>query len=906
MALVNSEILAQLENIQNAFLAKYNGNINNPEFMGSVDETTYYNTWADYWRYVVGVNVVPMITRIKNAHRDLDWRGFQHVPISEEQHEQWKTDRMFNDGMAIICGTVWHNPEKRHLQLNAIDADNLPAVNEICNYKGKQFSVQALGNWTLVEQHEDAPDKTLIIVYSTKPFLKKASNNNSPALRAGIKANEIPAIEVKSSDTAFLFVSGSPHKDGYPYRIIGIKEPAICDDFENHIDSICTKYKIPYLSADNGNGNAEVTTKELFEEDFEIHENNNRHEALMRAMESLIKRNTNILSLDYIKETLSREWNDKHYKPPLDNFEFDKQWKCALEFIERKQREEDERFQKFRFEAGTETSNESAPAESQDSLSQEEKDDLEERIKTDVELYHQLDIIITPEDMIDKYDIKTTRPDKEIFYFSKNKGVYLPDGYIVIEERLEESSKLADLIYAPILVMIEKLYSDIKDVEKRYKAINARLKEEGVAPGEEWTRAKISEFIGHVERQTYFYRDNFNPDISWLACKDCMVNLTTGHTAEFDSKFLNTTQIPIKYYVSKYFKSPFTRRSDKLSECPKILKFFSEIMEPEDVEKMLDFIAYCLWRNYKFHNWILLNGAGLNGKSTLLNFMRRVLGEHNVSAESLQRILKRDFSSAQLYGKLANIDADLSSEALTNTGLLKKLTGNDKLTGEFKNKPLFEFTNYAKLIFSANEIPESADMTDAFYRRLIIINFTHQFLGEKDNPNLINEITTEEELSGFLRLLLERMPRVLKDGIRATTNEAIKKTQEQYLMSVNPIKFFADKALNPIPQNEKLTPKPEMYDAYLRFCRHYRLPIESEQSFSRKLTKEFGYHYELHRVNKERIYCWDNVKLSDWVGTDESQKTFEELEEEEAKVEGSNLGQKSDPDKNNTLKITQS
>ena len=99
--------------------------------------------------------------------------------------------------------------------------------------------------------------------------------------------------------------------------------------------------KIPYLSADNGNGKAQIPIEELFEEGFEIYENNNRHEALMRAMESLIKRNKQILPLEYIKETLSRDWNSKHCKPPLDNFEFDKQWKCALKFIEQKQQEED-------------------------------------------------------------------------------------------------------------------------------------------------------------------------------------------------------------------------------------------------------------------------------------------------------------------------------------------------------------------------------------------------------------------------------------------------------------------------------------------------------------------------------------------------------------------------------------
>jgi P4 family phage/plasmid primase-like protien len=886
MALVNSEILALLDNMLKAFESKYNGNVNNPEFIGSIDETTYYNTWADYWRYVVGVNVVPMNTRFKTAHRDLDWKVFQHAPISEEQHEQWKSDKMFNDGMAIICGTVWHNPDKHGLQLNAIDADNLPAINEICNYKGKQFTVQDLAAWTLVEQHDDAPHKMHIVVYSTKPFLKKASNNNSPALKEGIKADEIPAIEVKSSDTAFLFVSGSPHEDGLPYKIVGTKTPAVCDDFENHIDNICRKYQIPYLDADNGNGSAQIPIEELFEEDFEIHENNNRHEALMRIMESLIKRNRKILPFDVIKNTLSREWNNQHCKPPLEDTEFEKQWKCAIEFIEERVQEETYFARKLRqkseHEDDANNGNGAGGADNtqEEKLPDKEKEFLEERIKTAIEIYHDLDITLDPEAMIERFHIKTTAPDKEIFYFNTDRGIYAPDGNIVIEECLEYSSKKANEIYGLILEFMETLYADMP-IRERNKMIEERLSDEGILKGEDWTRHSISEFLGHVERQTYFERKNLNPNIEWLACEDCMVNLLTGETAEFEPKYLNTTQIPVKYFVYKYNKSSFNAKSDPLVGCPKFLKFINEVVAPTDVELVLDFIAYCLWRDYKYHNWMLFNGEGQNGKSTLLYFIEKFLGKQNVSSESLQRILERNFSSAQLYGKLANIDADLSDEALSNTGLLKKLTGGDRLTVEHKHKPLFDFTNYAKLIFSANKMPENADRTTAFYRRLIIINFIRQFLGDDNNPNLKYEITTEEELSGFLRLMRERLPRVISEGIRATTNEEISRTQDQYEMSANPLKFFVDKALNPVPKNEAITPKTEMYDSYMRFCRHFRLPIESEQAFSRKLTKEYGFHYEQHRVDSEKIHCWDNVRLSDWIGVeDENQMTFEELEEE--------------------------
>jgi putative DNA primase/helicase len=93
------------------------------------------------------------------------------------------------------------------------------------------------------------------------------------------------------------------------------------------------------------------------------------------------------------------------------------------------------------------------------------------------------------------------------------------------------------------------------------------------------------------------------------------------------------------------------------------------------------------------------------------------------------------------------------------------LTGNDEFPAEFKYKPPFKFRNYAKLVFSCNEIPECNDKTDAFFRRLIIINFPRQFLGDKEDHNLIGKLTTEEEFSGLLYELLRRLPRVLEKGV---------------------------------------------------------------------------------------------------------------------------------------------
>ena len=291
------------------------------------------NDWADFWRNDIGVNVIPANTRKKETYES--WKEWQDNPVPEDLHTEWKTSGAFDNGIAIILGKVHHNRQKEGLYLIGIDCDNRKAIEEICSRNDQTISLSQLAQWTLVEQHEDDPTKAHVLLYSHKPFPKKSSDNNGH-LNSKLNANEVPAIEVKGLGShGILFVTPSVHKNGQPYQIIGTPEPVIADDFVNHIDNICKKYSIPYLDDKNGNGNGLVPIQDLFKSDFTIFEGHNRHEALMRAMESLLARNSGILSQDQIK-SLARQWNSQHCSPPLDDKEFEKQWKCATDFIGKK------------------------------------------------------------------------------------------------------------------------------------------------------------------------------------------------------------------------------------------------------------------------------------------------------------------------------------------------------------------------------------------------------------------------------------------------------------------------------------------------------------------------------------------------------------------------------------------
>ena len=124
---------------------------------------------------------------------------------------------------------------------------------------------------------------------------------------------------------------------------------------------------------------------------------------------------------------------------------------------------------------------------------------------------------------------------------------------------------------------------------------------------------------------------------------------------------------------------------------------------------------------------ICLLGEGGNGKSVFLDLATHFVGAENVCHLSLQRLEADRFSAARLYGKLANICTDLPGERLSSSAMFKAITGCDRITAEVKYRDSFEFTPFARLLFSANRLPASSDASQAFFDRWLIVPFANRF-----------------------------------------------------------------------------------------------------------------------------------------------------------------------------------
>ncbi|MCJ7571557.1 MAG: phage/plasmid primase, P4 family [Candidatus Thermoplasmatota archaeon] len=375
------------------------------------------------------------------------------------------------------------------------------------------------------------------------------------------------------------------------------------------------------------------------------------------------------------------------------------------------------------------------------------------------------------------YNFMTVNDTKEIYYYGEK--LYRPDGESLIKNLVE--SYLVDLS----------------------------------------TEHRKNEVVGYIRDHCFVTRDIFDPSLDLINMENGIYDIAEEILKPHSPLALFINKIPIKYNPD--------------ANCPKIKKFLSQVVYEKDIPTLQEFFGYCLYRRYHIHKAVMLVGGGKNGKSTLLRLLIKFLGEENVSNKELQSLIYNRFSLASLFGKYANIASDISDKSLKITGVFKMITGEDRVETEKKFKDSFGFTNYAKLIFSANKVPMAEDESYAYYRRWILISFPNTFEVKKCNPNLLDEIATEDEMSGLFNWAIEGLKRLLKNGNFSST-KSIEEIMEQYKIMSNPIYQYCNDFLTNNPEGYIL--KSELWEHYVKWCKSKKLPIIPKNILTQKLSEQ--------------------------------------------------------------------
>jgi P4 family phage/plasmid primase-like protien len=345
--------------------------------------------------------------------------------------------------------------------------------------------------------------------------------------------------------------------------------------------------------------------------------------------------------------------------------------------------------------------------------------------------------------------------------------------------------------------------------------------------GKDFKPERVSEVKKYIQYTTFLKNKELGGPSHKIVVSNGVLNLITGKLESFCPDDLHIVKIPVKF--------------DETADCPIIKKFLFEIVNEKDVDKLIEFAGYCLFKEYPIAKFLVLTGEGSNGKSTYLNLLKAFLGIKNISGLSLQQLSEPSgFTQSKLFGKLANICGDIPAKALKDTGMLKTITGRDLITADRKYKSMIEFVNYAKAIFSANKLPASRDETDAYHRRAVVIDFPNQFKEDDTSTDvtLDKKLQSPKELSGFLNLAIVGLQILLMQG-KFSNELSTEEKRLNYMKKSDPIQYFCRLFVK--EELENVVTKENVYNYYVKLCHAINHKPTSSNWFSQSFKRSIPF-----------------------------------------------------------------
>ena len=206
-----------------------------------------------------------------------------------------------------------------------------------------------------------------------------------------------------------------------------------------------------------------------------------------------------------------------------------------------------------------------------------------------------------------------------------------------------------------------------------------------------------------------------------------------GVPEDFNSKSTNIDYQPLD-------------RSRDAAIIQEVEEFMRQLFPVEDLRRyMWDHLASCLIGKNENQTFNIYNGVGRNGKSALVSLMYKILGDYTGSVPITLITQKRGLiggTSSEVVGLRGTryaVMQESSKGDQINEGIMKELTGGDKITARGLYKDAVTFTPQFKLVMMTNNLFDIKSNDDGTWRRIRICEFLSLFTedpveGDKEKP----------------------------------------------------------------------------------------------------------------------------------------------------------------------------
>ncbi len=262
------------------------------------------------------------------------------------------------------------------------------------------------------------------------------------------------------------------------------------------------------------------------------------------------------------------------------------------------------------------------------------------------------------------------------------------------------------------------------------------------------------------------------------------------------------------------------------------LHFLNDLLYPEDILTLQEFIGYCLIPSNKGQRMMVIKGNGGEGKSQIGAVLLKLFGNSNAKDGSVGKVSENRFARADLEHIHLMIDDDMRMEALKQTNYVKSLvTAQGKVDLERKGKQSYQGYMYARLLaFSNGDLQSLYDRSDGFYRRQLILTTKEKAADRADNPNLAEEMC--QELEGIFLWAYEGLQRLVANRFRFTESDRTKANRNVVKQDANNVIAFMESTgyirFDPDASISSL----ELYRVYQVWCQENAFTPLKQRSFS--------------------------------------------------------------------------
>ncbi len=372
-----------------------------------------------------------------------------------------------------------------------------------------------------------------------------------------------------------------------------------------------------------------------------------------------------------------------------------------------------------------------------------------------------------------------------------------------------------------------------------------------------FTISARKEVMEKIFLRTLVEFDELDKNPYLLCCRNGVVDLLTGTFSEHSPEYNITMPIPVTY--------------DPDAQPKAFLEFLEGACTNDDDRlTMLDWMVACACL-VEFEYLLFLLGHGSNGKRVYEHLLRKFFGEDATEAIGLEELTTSRFALGYLRRARLCISTETNPDK-AQTELLKKISGSDWLSVDVKNRDRVKFLAYTQMSFDTNGMPIFDDPSYGFARRFTRINMPFKFV---DNPDpteplqkkadraLPAKLTTDEEMSGILNLIILRAKDIAADRKIHRREDDFQEYEKQSYS----LQDFMDRFIEQDPDYRN---NPDyrvgsdfLYAKFMEYAKYMIGAKMSRKNFSRRFGRELGEPSKSVRVGEMVIRGFRGVKFDE-------------------------------------------